>query len=74
MATCRSCGAEILWAESESTGKWVPLDATPTARGNLVLISGKVRPYGEADQRLHRDRYVSHFSTCADADDWRKDR
>lgn len=72
MAKCRSCEAEIVWATSERTGKPMPLDATPTANGNMVMIAGKARGYTEEDAKLHRDRYTSHFATCPDADKFRR--
>jgi hypothetical protein len=72
MAACRSCDAEITWATSEQTGKPIPLDATPTANGNLALVNGKAHYYGADDERLHRERYTSHFATCPEAASWRK--
>lgn len=34
--TCRSCGASIFWAVT-ANGKRIPLDATPSLVGNMVL-------------------------------------
>lgn len=71
MASCKSCNADIEWAESTATGKAVPLDREPTANGNLVLINGKVRGYTPEDEKLGRERRTSHFATCPHANDWR---
>jgi hypothetical protein len=71
MSKCRSCGAEIEWAEWEDSRKAVPLDVGTSPNGNLAVANGKVHRYAEQDRRLARDRRVSHFSTCPDAADWR---
>jgi hypothetical protein len=71
MANCRSCNADIEWAEWADSGKAVPLDVGTSTNGNLVVIGGKVRHYKPEDAKLARDRRVSHFSTCPDAKDWR---
>lgn len=71
MASCRSCEAEIIWATS-TTGKAIPLDAQPTANGNLSLVAGTAHAYTAEDERLKRERYTSHFATCPEAGQWRK--
>lgn len=43
-ATCRSCGADVLWAETVPAGRKVPLDVATvdaTARGALVLVANR---------------------------------
>lgn len=72
MANCRSCSAEIIWSTSATTGKAIPLDAQPVADGNLALVGGTAHAYTAEDERLKRERFKSHFATCADADSWRK--
>ena len=72
MATCRSCGASMEWAEWADSGKAVPLDPGHVATGNLVVVNGKVRHFTAEDERLGRDRRISHFATCPDAPEWRK--
>lgn len=64
--TCRSCGAAVLWVETDS-GKRMPLDAEPERR---FVIEAGVSPM---KARL-RNTYQSHFSTCVDADRWRKEK
>ena len=61
MATCRSCGAEIVWLQTNS-GKRIPVDA-------------ETCPDGEAE-RLYQPEHghVSHFATCPQAGKWRKPR
>lgn len=75
---CRSCNASVLWAEWES-GKRMPVDAQPnSAFGNLVLsirggntlIVAKFDPLKHGDSR---NRYTSHFATCPEARDWRRE-
>ena len=66
-ATCRSCGAPILWVVSAAP--------TPVDDGNVTLdgLTATVHPAGQGD--LLGDagpRYRSHFATCKDADEWRR--
>jgi hypothetical protein len=74
VSTCRSCGAEIRWAVSMSTGRRMPIDAEPTPDGNVllhpgggatVLAAGVPVPVG-------RSRYTSHFATCPHANTHRR--
>lgn len=55
MSTCRSCGAEVLWAKTRA-GKAMPVDPEPTAEGN-VLVGGKER--------------AGHRQAVVDRGDWR---
>ena len=71
MANRRSCNADIEWAEWADSRKAVPLDVGAKPNGNLALVSGKVHRYGPADEKLGRERRISHFATCPDAKDWR---
>ncbi len=72
--TCRSCGAEILWAWT-TKGKKLPLDAEPSPAGIIrlvgttayVLSAADVTTMRAADQAL----WTSHFVTCSDAGAWR---
>jgi hypothetical protein len=72
-ANCKSCGAEVIWALT-STGRPMPIDATPVEGGNLVLslLDGKrVVSVVAAGPGL---RHRPHFATCPDADSWRHNR
>ena len=71
MAICRSCEAEIIWAETV-TGRLMPLDAAPVRDGNMVFINGQTRPASAEDRRLRRPLYKSHFATCPQYKDWRR--
>jgi hypothetical protein len=61
MSTCRSCGAEIVWAKSEA-GRAMPFDAKPETRWTLSR--------DRTDERIARTvpTFVSHFATCPNAD------
>lgn len=77
---CRSCRAEIIWTET-NTGKSMPVDATPTKDGNIILgMRHQLVPLAmvQTVQQLERLRakdellYVSHFVTCPQSKRWRK--
>lgn len=74
MASCRSCEASIIWAESETTGRPMPMDVTPDLKGLFVIVAGKARRATADDDRLKRPRYTSHFGTCPDAEQFRRAR
>lgn len=63
MTSCRTCHADIIWAETTS-GKAMPLDAQPSASGTFVFIAGKTRMATAEDRELHRPTHTSHFATC----------
>lgn len=74
--TCKSCGAKIFFAKTPA-GKPIPVDLVPAEKGNLIvrrvqagLVAVPLRRAGAlaADEVAH----VSHFATCAQADQWRK--
>jgi hypothetical protein len=65
MSACRSCGADILWIETE-IGKAMPIDATPEKRIILRPVGGTSR-VGKVV-----DTYISHFATCPEADQHRR--
>lgn len=74
MAICNSCNAPITWATSAKTGRPMPIDLSPVADGNLVVIKGVASPATDEDRKLHRDTFKSHFATCPDAPTWRKSK
>lgn len=75
---CRSCKAPILWAESFRTGKKMPIDASPTMDGNLILAYRKsenrlfLESFGGEGVHHGRLRYTSHFQTCPDRKEHRR--
>lgn len=70
MSLCRSCGAEIRWVVS-SNGKSMPLDATPDPAG-LVAVHNGVAHVGR-NMVEGEQKFTSHFATCPNARDHRKD-
>lgn len=73
---CKSCKAEIFWAETEK-GRPIPIDYAPTDRGNVVIIapSDPREPLVasmDVKRRKEGPRYTAHFATCPDAGAWRK--
>jgi hypothetical protein len=73
ISECRSCKEPIVWCTTERN-KNMPVDAEPTHDGTFVLEdqdSEKPRALYRPDAK--GEKYASHFSTCVDADDWRKD-
>lgn len=71
MATCGSCPAEIVWAETER-GRRIPLDARPVADGNLALVDGVALAATKAPSDA--PRYRSHFVSCPNAERHRRRR
>lgn len=69
-ATCRSCGAAIIWVKMKNTGKANPVDAEPSDKGNLEISNGEgvvlsksgAVGFRAAGGKLH----LSHFATCPD--------
>jgi hypothetical protein len=70
-ATCKSCNAAILWAETPN-GKRMPLDAQPVPNGNIVLVDGKATVIGHGETRDGREAWLSHWATCPSAAQHRK--
>lgn len=80
---CRSCRAPIVWATTEQ-GKSMPIDAGPVDNGNVYYLDQKsspprVRVLAGPQPTLEEDadsadglRYLSHFATCPQADQWRR--
>jgi hypothetical protein len=66
IATCKSCGASIIWAETPA-GKPAPLDAKVEMMMWCFMRHGK--PFCRS-VRVHK----SHFATCPNADQHRKQK
>lgn len=71
MATCKSCGAEILWVTTP-TGKNAPVDAKPEKRWVEVKVILEGRP--DTAEWVLVDTYLPHFATCPQASEHRKGR
>lgn len=70
-ATCRTCGAPIVWARTRR-GMSIPLDPIAVSGGNIEVVdegAGPVAVYVDADEE---PRHVSHFATCPDAERHRR--
>ncbi|MGE0025674.1 MAG: hypothetical protein AB7O78_01545 [Thermoleophilia bacterium] len=58
--TCRSCGAPIILARHDQTGRWAPLQPDPEGRWTLWH-----EEYFEASPRLSAEhRFTSHYAVC----------
>jgi hypothetical protein len=74
---CRSCQAEVVWVITER-GRRMPLDAEPRYDGNVVIqVDAEGQEVGHYLRRGDvlkpgTPRYVSHFSTCPDAERHRR--
>jgi hypothetical protein len=76
VSKCKSCGAEIVWVKTES-GRTMPLDATPVDPVEVdrtCIIDNGVAKFGAIDCRHDEPHYVSHFSTCPQAAQHRKEK
>ena len=85
VAACRSCGAPIVWTRT-TQGSMMPLDQDPADNGNVIYTgswstsrSGSRVPVVRVIDPEHPtlrgvdpgDRFVSHFATCPQAEEWR---
>lgn len=80
---CRSCHAPVIWAVT-ILGKAMPVDAEPSANGNLALewrergsgLPGGAPPLARVVSEHLRfgraDLRTSHFVTCPQAGKWRR--
>lgn len=67
--TCRSCHAEIEWAEVVKSGRRMPFD------GRIVAVLTKRDPAtGRQIEVVDTAVTTSHFASCPQRDKWRKDR
>jgi hypothetical protein len=72
--TCRSCRSPIVWCRTHERGQIIPVDPDPREDGNLERVEGNiVRVSAQATDLFGGDRYVSHFATCPDAEEWRRE-
>jgi hypothetical protein len=73
-ATCRSCGADILWAYTPN-GKRMPFDAatTPEPVGGTYVLdnSNRAREARQTDPP-GTEFHMNHFATCPQGKSWSK--
>jgi hypothetical protein len=68
----------VFWVEWPASGKKMPVDVEPVFDGNVVLTHRKAEnkllaeKYVGVDHPPPRKRYISHFTTCPEADQHRK--
>lgn len=74
-ATCRTCGAPVVWTITEY-GHRMPVDyVPPLLGGNIELVE---QAQGDPIAKVHGAAtarpgfYVSHFATCEQAEQHRK--
>lgn len=80
MATCKKCGARIIWIRS-TKGKWLPADEglvpykeNPIGRDRVITENGEVLNCAldpEKGTETGRAR-IPHWATCPYADEFRK--
>jgi hypothetical protein len=76
MATCRSCGASIIWTLTPA-GKRFPVDAEPDRESGTIFVrAGYMRRLDgdELEEARARDAplYVAHWATCPQSRSWRR--
>lgn len=59
IAKCRSCGEYIVWVKTDAD-KNMPVDADSFEEGDELLYD--------------KDKHISHFATCPNADSHRKSK
>lgn len=79
MSKCRSCGAEIKFIQT-TAGKWMPCDPDAIHFNDcdepetLIMEDGETYCVNPEHRYVQDDAYGyrSHFSSCPQADNWRK--
>lgn len=70
-ARCKSCGAEVEWYQTVK-GKAIQLDIGSFENGNMTVWGGIVRSRTDDDAVHGRPARRAHFSSCPQADMWRR--
>ena len=68
LSTCKACKASIYWLQTRNA-KRMPVDSEPNPEGKLGIS-----PQGIVGGGFAGPKYTSHFATCPEADEQRKDR
>lgn len=72
-ASCRACGAAIVWARTIND-RPIPLDAEPNPAGNVILDGTTAHVLGGDGQTIpfelahlaDADRHMPHHATCTE--------
>lgn len=70
-ATCRSCGAPVVWAR-HGTGRLAPFDAQPQPHGEWLLVEDGKGELVATRRTTPILAHVPHHATCPQAADWRR--
>jgi len=64
ITTCKGCGASMFYVKTER-GKYMPLNAEPDPKGNIVVFDGTARVFRPGLLfDTAEPRYTSHYATC----------
>lgn len=78
---CRSCRTPIAWATVTMSGKTMPINPQPSPHGNVDVVKvGRTYVAQVIGNRTRcaamiaagRPLYLSHFTDCPHASNWRK--
>ena len=81
-ATCKGCGARLIWVRSKAKDKWIPCDEVLKAYkqddfGKEVVITPDgdyIRCSFEFEGLPTGMAYVPHWATCPEAERFRRKR
>ena len=70
---CRSCKKPIVWVQMAKSGKKNPLDATPSPEGTIAIGADGLGYMVTGEDRTP-PLYLSHFATCPNSQQHRKEK
>jgi hypothetical protein len=73
MAQCKTCLQQIVWGVT-ANGKRVPLDPAEKRYVLLHMLEGPAGVARSDDEYGMVDTHLSHFATCPQADQHRKEK
>lgn len=78
MASCKSCGAPVIWVSLLPAKRTAPLDRETSITGNIRMLGTRnavaevVKKTDLEAERAKGPLYTSHFATCPNAKQHRK--